>query len=100
MKNTALFSFGIALCLSAISEVTAQTLINVDFGAGATSGKTGFAATGQGTNDFWTRYRHYEPKFVPGMPLVPDGHLDALKYADGSPSKATIAVTNAPGVWG
>src|SRR5262249_37495992 len=95
-----LFRIASVLFLFSIYESSAQTLINIDFGAGAISGKAGFAATGQSTNDFWNRYRHYEPKFVPGMPLVADGHLDELKYADGTPSKAAIAVTNAPGVWG
>ncbi len=90
-------------CLAAASCVVstrAQTLINVDFGAGAVSAKVGFAATGQATNDFWNRYRHYEPRFQPGMPLVADGRLAALKFADGTPSAVAITVTNAPGVWG
>jgi hypothetical protein len=34
------------------------------------------------------------------MPLTPDGRLEALKLADGTASKAVLAVTNAPGVWG
>ncbi len=78
----------------------AQTLLNVDFGVGKASAKTGFAATGQATNDFWNHYHHYAPKFTPGMPLVADGKLDNLKLADGSDSKVSIAVANAPGVWG
>ncbi|HEY2952333.1 MAG TPA: hypothetical protein VGK40_07115, partial [Verrucomicrobiae bacterium] len=84
------------LCLTA----PAQSLLDIDFGVGTRSAKTGFAATGQGTNDFWNLYRHYEPRFVPGMPLVANGELAHLKLADGSDSKATIAVANAPGVWG
>ena len=78
----------------------AQTLLNVDFGVGTASPKTGFAATGMGTNDFWNLYRHYEPKFTPGMPLVADGKLDKLKLADGTESGVSVAVKNAPGVWG
>jgi len=78
----------------------AQTLLNVDFGVGEKSAKTGFAATGQATNDFWNLYHHYAPKFTPGMPLVPDGRLDNLKFADRSDSRVSIAVANAPGVWG
>lgn len=78
----------------------AQTLVNVDFGVGAASPKSGWAATGQWTNDFWNLYRHYEPRFVPGMPLVDSGRLADLKFADGSPSTISIGVTNAPGVWG
>src|SRR3954470_5456687 len=82
------------------AAVNAQSLINIDFGAGAVSSKNGFAATGQNTNDFWNRYRHYEPKFLPGMPLVANGRLDNLKYSDGASSTVSIALTNAPGVWG
>jgi len=86
--------------LSAALPTGAQTLINVDFGVGSASGKTGFAATGQTTNDVWNLYRHYTPKFVPGMALVADGRLDRLKLADGSDSKVSLTVANAPGVWG
>ena len=88
------------LCLFVTVTTHAQTLLNVDFGAGQASAKSGFAGTGQTTNDAWNLYRHYAPKFVPGMPLVRDGQLDNLKLADGTGSKVSIAVANAPGVWG
>ena len=78
----------------------AQTLINVDFGVGTASLKTGMAAVGMGTNDYWNLYRHYSPKFTPGMALVADGKLDKLKLADGTESAVSVAVQNAPGVWG
>jgi hypothetical protein len=78
----------------------AQTLINVDFGVGKSSPKTGWAATGQSTNDFWNLYRHYDPKFSPGMPLVTNGSLAEVKFSDGSASPVSISVSNAPGVWG
>ena len=51
------------LCLSIVAgcvfagSAGAQTLINVDFGAGSHSLKTGFAATGQSTNDAWNLFR-------------------------------------------
>src|SRR5262245_29381374 len=83
-----------------IRPSAAQVLLNVDFGVGAQSAKFGFAATGQATNDFWNLYRHYDPKFVPGTKLVPNGELGNLKFADGADSKVSIGVTNAPGVWG
>ncbi len=82
------------------TPLRAQTLINVNFGVGSSSHKTGFAATGQATNDYWNLYRHYDPKYAPGMPLVADGIMDHLKYADGTVSKVSISVSNAPGVWG
>ncbi len=90
----------LAAVLFLASSLRAQTLINVDFGVGSASHKTGFAATGQATNDFWNLYRHYDPKYTPGMPLVANGFLAPLKYADGSASKVSISVSNAPGVWG
>jgi type II secretory pathway pseudopilin PulG len=78
----------------------AQSLINVEFGAGSHSLKTGFAATGQTTNDVWNLFRLYEPKYAPGMALMYSGRLAALKLADGTPTEVSIEVTNAPGVWG
>ncbi|MBI3418071.1 MAG: hypothetical protein HY043_22505 [Verrucomicrobia bacterium] len=101
IRGLAAFRFVLLLATCAIPSLArAQSLINVDFGAGSVSTKIGFAATGQATNDFWNRYRHYEPKFLPDMPLVANGRLEALKFADGSPSRVVITVTNAPGVWG
>src|SRR5437899_10437053 len=82
------------------SQSHAQTLLDVDFGVGSRSAKVGFAATGQGTNDFWNLYRHYDPKFVRGAPLVASGTLKDLKLADGAETKVSVSVNNAPGVWG
>lgn len=84
----------------AAASVEAQVLLNVDFGPGAASAKVGFAATGQQTNDFWNAYGHYHPKFQPGLQPVPDGRAEGLRYADASSSEITLAVRNAPGVWG
>ena len=86
--------------LALAAALQAQTLVNVDFGVGTASLKTGMAAAGMGTNDYWNLYRHYEPKFTPGMALVADGKLDKLKLADGTESGVSVAVHNAPGVWG
>src|ERR1043166_3533876 len=82
------------------STLYSQTLLNIDFGVGHQSPKTGFAATGQSTNDFWNLYRHYDPKFVPGSPLVHDGELRNVKLADATDTKIFLTVSNAPGVWG
>jgi type II secretory pathway pseudopilin PulG len=87
------------LFCSLVASCPAQILINVNFGAGP-SAKTGLAAAGATTNDFWNAYRHYEPRFTPGMPLVTNGKLDKLKLADGTETVVSVAVTNAPGVWG
>jgi len=90
----------VAAFLALAATPQAQTLINVDFGVGAVSLKTGLAATGMGTNDYWNLYRHYHPKFTPGMALVANGKLDKLRLADGAESGVSVAVNNAPGVWG
>ncbi|MBN2507222.1 MAG: hypothetical protein JXQ71_11055 [Verrucomicrobia bacterium] len=90
------------ICLLALAgAASAQTLINVDFGVGARSAKTGLAGTGQSTNDFWNLYRHYEPRFTPGTPLVADGRLEGLTLADGAAAGGvSVTVSNGPGVWG
>ncbi|HEY5910286.1 MAG TPA: hypothetical protein VJA21_06740 [Verrucomicrobiae bacterium] len=90
----------LAAAMMVAVPLRAQTLINIDFGVGAASAKRGLAATGMGTNDFWNLYRHYDPKFTPGMPLVSDGKLEKAKLADSAESGVAIAVKNAPGVWG
>lgn len=103
LRATEFLIFNFAFLISSLflaPTTPAQTLLNVDFGVGEKSAKTGFAATGQATNDFWNLYHHYAPKFTPGMPLVADGRLDNLKLADRSDSHVSLAVMNAPGVWG
>src|ERR1017187_8779720 len=89
-----------AAFLALTASLQAQTLINVDFGVGTASLKTGLAATGMGTNDYWNLYRHYQPRFTAGVALVANGKLDQLKLADGTESGVSVAVNNAPGVWG
>ena len=92
--------FLLTILSSLLPNAPAQSLLNIDFGVGSRSPKTGFAATGQTTNDFWNLYRHYDPKFVPGEGMISDGRLADLKQADGSASRVIVSVTNAPGVWG
>jgi competence protein ComGC len=89
----------LALCGFA-ANLGAQSLLNIEFGAGSHSLKTGFAATGQTTNDFWNLFRLYDPKYTPGMAMLYNGRLPALKLADGTATDVSIDVTNAPGVWG
>lgn len=80
--------------------VAAQSLINIDFGGTAATARVGPAGVGLGTNDVWNAYSHYSPRFIPGMPPVSAGRWEGLRFADGSPSRLSVAVTNAPGVWG
>src|ERR1035441_6764886 len=82
----ALWWGAVAAFLALAASPQAQTLINVDFGVGTASLKSGLAATGMGTNDYWNLYRHYQPKFTPGMALVANGKLDKLRLADGTES--------------
>jgi len=88
------------LILLCTLPVSAQFLLNVDFGAGMTSPKTGLAATGLGTNDFWNVYSHYSPRHLPGKPYQTNGFLDKLKLSDRSETAVSLGVTNAPGTWG
>ena len=88
------------LILLRFSPAFAQVLLNVDFGVGAASGKVGFAATGLATNDFWNLHAHYNPRFTPGQPPVPNRTTSNLKFSDKSDSAVSIVVANAPGVWG
>ena len=90
----------VLLCLLGQRVGWTQSLIDIDFGGNTVTFARGPAGTGQGTNDYWNAYSHYTPRFSPGMHEVPNGQLGELKFADGSPSKANITVTNAPGVWG
>lgn len=61
-------------------------ILNVDFGWG---GKSGLAAFGQGSGDYWNVYHNTgsEP-----------GTLAHLYWSDGSGSSVGLVVTNAPGV--
>lgn len=88
------------LNLLRLAPAHAQVLFNVDFGVGAASAKSGFAATGLATNDFWNLHAHYNPRFTPGQPPVPNHTTEKLKLSDKSDSAVSIAVSNAPGVWG
>lgn len=74
---------GVGCWLWLAAPSSAQTLINIDFGAGRASPKTGGAGAVQTTNDYWNLYRHYDPKYTAGMPLVADGRLENLRLADG-----------------
>ncbi|NBV24949.1 MAG: hypothetical protein EBS05_23895, partial [Proteobacteria bacterium] len=66
-----------------IPPAHAQVLLNVDFGVGATSAKSGFAATGLATNDFWNLHAHYNPRFTPGQALEPGRyHFHLYGHAD------------------
>ncbi len=91
--------FGLLLAFQA-SGLLAQNLINVDFGVGERSARVGFAGTGRNSNDVWNLHSHYRPRFVAGQIPVPNGRLDGLLFADGTKSAASLAVSNAPGVWG
>src|SRR6266567_886646 len=77
------------------SAVHAQTLLNVDFGAGTNSAKVGFAATGQSADDYWNLYSRDDGRG--GYRTV--GAVSNLKRADGTVSAVGLSVINAPGAW-
>ena len=78
-------------------QLLAQTLINVDLGAGLTkSPEVGPAATGQSANDFWNYYSRDNGH---GGWLT-FGAISNLSQADGTATSVGLTVANAPGAWG
>jgi hypothetical protein len=79
---------------------TTRPLINLDCGAGHARGysqKTGFAAVGQTTNDFWNFYdRDASPR---SGDWRESGSLLNLKLASGKLSTAGVNISDAPGAW-
>src|ERR1035437_9520866 len=77
-----------------------QQLINIDFGAGGGRGyslKTGFAAIGQATNDFWNFYdRDVSPS---PYDWRTSGALVNLQLANGALTTVGVSVSDAPGAW-
>lgn len=75
--------------------VQVARLLDVDFGANATTLKVGSAALGETTNDLWNFYtRDYQGGWRYS------GALSNLFYVDGSLSGAGLSVNDAPGAWG
>jgi hypothetical protein len=98
-----IFSLNLVRCavmLAALfftQQINAQTLINIDFGAGLTkSAKVGPAATGQSAQDFWNFYSRDDGD---GGWLT-FGVLSSLSQADGTTTSVGLTVDNAPGAWG
>jgi hypothetical protein len=57
MRNAQFIRFTLALfCLAGPLGLDANTLIDVAFTSAPGTGKTGFAATGVTSNDFWNTY--------------------------------------------
>src|SRR5882724_7518596 len=72
-----------------VQQLAAQTLINVDFGAGpAKSAKVGPAAIGQTAHDFWNYYSRDDGQ---GGWLT-FGAVSDLSQADGTATSAGITV--------
>ena len=68
--------------------VPVARVIDVAFTGDPVTGKTGFAATGVGPNDFWNTY------------VLGSGSLARLKFMDGTISDAGLAVANVAGFAG
>ena len=76
-----------ALCFALVASAPAQTLINVNVGAGE---KIGVAAAGTGTNDYWNAYN---PTNYDGS-LFDPGALVPLYSADGTNTVAGLMLFN------
>jgi hypothetical protein len=88
-----------ALIMATSSVQGAFSLLDVDFGDGGGSGvslKTGYAAIGQATNDFWN---FYDRSISPGV-WRPSGALVGLKTADGVVTSVGMSVSDAAGAYG
>jgi hypothetical protein len=73
----------------AISQTTSTPLLNLNFGWGTE--KTGTAAIGQTTNDFWNWCNTWW-----GTPF----YMTDLAWSDGSDSGASLEIDNGTGLWG
>src|SRR5205823_5419942 len=75
------------------------TMIDVNFGAhlspGLNATKSGFAATGASSGDYWNFYSRDDGH---GNFIV-NGALPDLRFVDSSISAAGLTVSNAPGAW-
>jgi hypothetical protein len=97
LKNVLAVGFTVALAHVGIftSAIHAQSLLNVDFGAGRSSGKAGIAATGLSSSDFWNFYTRDDGNG--GYRTF--GGVSNLKWSDGTASAVGLTVANAPGAW-
>jgi len=86
---------GLQLVYVAAPPPPASFLVDVDFGAGNSTAKTGAAAVGQ-TNDFWNFYTRDDG--AGGWRTF--GVLAGLKQVDGTSTAVGLTVENAPGAWG
>jgi hypothetical protein len=76
--------------------VPAASVIDVAFTDGLVTSKTGFAATGATTNDFWNTCT---ASLYPG-PNYGNGAVPNLKFADGSSSGAGLTLADVDSVYG
>src|SRR5204863_1797437 len=72
---------------------TSQSLIDVDFGGGATTSEVGPAATGHSVTDFWNYYTR-NGDFGEWRTL---GALTNLKNVESTATGAGLIIANAPG---
>ena len=89
---TALFTVLVGSCFKA----SAQPLYNVDFGGNASvSTKSGYAATGQSSSDYWNFYTRDDG--FGGWRTY--GAMSNIKLANGVTTGVGLTVNNAPGFW-
>jgi hypothetical protein len=94
-----LATFGFTPSVCAVKLPT-NFLLNLDLGSdnglGQGSQKTGFAAVGVTTNDFWNFY----DADVSSTQVRNSGTVTNLELSDGTHSPTGVNVSDAPGVWG
>jgi len=81
-----------------VSAMAGQPLLNVRFATDADVAKTGPAAIGHLTNDYWNLYSRDVPG-TGGSKWRQSGVLQDMKWSDGRPSPVVLEVQNAAGAW-
>jgi len=82
--------------LTVVESNTNNYLLDVDFGGSSSDNtKTGFAAIGQTSSDFWNFYNRTDSSGN----WQNNGALTNLKLVDGTITPIGLVVNNAPGAW-
>ncbi|HXT39234.1 MAG TPA: LamG-like jellyroll fold domain-containing protein, partial [Candidatus Angelobacter sp.] len=90
LKNSLSFGVVIAVLNFFTGALHAQSLIDLDFRGDSNNVKSGFAATGKTTNDYWN---------VVSFPWQNLGTVENLKDADGTDTTVSATLANGGGYW-
>src|SRR5438874_3020256 len=89
LKNLLHLGVGVQLTFFA-SALYSQSLLNVDFRGNSDHVKTGLAATGRTTSDYWN---------VCSFPSQRTGTISELKQSDETVTPVTLTLENGGGYW-